>query len=325
MNVIEDIKRLIFEPLFNKKLVKALQFFARAFARHCEDKNFATYIGNRDCGKGILYEIFKAFGDYLQPLVLDNILCSRNSQKEPKRSVDMFWLLDLEFCRLAFSQETPELNSGLKINPTLFKKLVSGGDTQKARRNYDREDTSFQVDFTPFMAGNNSLALDGDVAEHLIEFESIVRFLSPEEIDGRRRVEGDEIVETKYRLKDPSLKDKCHSIEWKKAVIYLLYINYTDAALQAGVVSDEGEPDTSLLGQFLADFEITRNEEDMVLVSEIKTLDYGKDRKKLKTELEGMELVIKKSKCNIYRDKLVVVGIKMIPVDSGADIITEIY
>ena len=46
--IIDDLKNKIFEPLFNKKTDLALQFFSRAFAGHCEDKNYATYLGNRD-------------------------------------------------------------------------------------------------------------------------------------------------------------------------------------------------------------------------------------------------------------------------------------
>ena len=73
----------------------------------------------------------------------------------------------------------------------MFKKLVSGGDTQIARRNYDRLDTIFKVVFTQFLAGNNSLVLDGDLNEHLIEFESIIQFISGEEIEAKRNIEGD--------------------------------------------------------------------------------------------------------------------------------------
>ena len=81
MNVIHEIKEKVFLPLFNKKVTQALQFFAQAFAGHCEDKNFATYIGNRDCGKGILFLLFMAFGGHFRALYLDNILCSRVSNK----------------------------------------------------------------------------------------------------------------------------------------------------------------------------------------------------------------------------------------------------
>ena len=85
MDVINEIKEKVFIPLFNTKVETALQFFSRAFAGHYEDKNFATYIGNRDCGKGILFELFKAFDSYLKSLSLDNILCSRVGKIEAKK------------------------------------------------------------------------------------------------------------------------------------------------------------------------------------------------------------------------------------------------
>ena len=315
IKIIDDIKSKIFEPLFNKKTDLALQFFSRAFAGHCEDKNFATYLGNRDCGKGILFELFKAFGDYLKALSLDNILCNRISKfKEPKKSVELFWLLELEFCRLAFSQETPEPESGLKVNPSLFKKLVSGGDTQNARRNYDREDTSFQVAFTPFMAGNSSLDLTGDLKEHLIEFESVVQFKQQEEINRLRDNGVDELLLKKYQVKDAELKEKCGSLDWKLAIIHLIYINYTDTALSSGVYDNADENETTIIEQFTQHYEITNNyDDDIVLVKEVQSTAYGKqDWKKLKTELENLGVIVKKCKKGNaeLRDKMCCFGIR---------------
>ena len=286
--VINEIKEKVFIPLFHSKVETALQFFARAFSGYCEDKNFATYVGNRDCGKGILYLLFEAFDGYLKSLSLDNVLCNRVGKTDAKRSVDFFWLLEFEFCRLEFSQETPDASSNLKVNPSLFKKLVSGGDTQTARQNYDRQDTTFKVDFTPFLAGNNSLVLEGDLNEHLIEFNSFVQFLSHEEIEAKRAIEGDLIVDRKYRIKDTSLKDKCRSLDWKLAVIYLIYSSYIDNALPAGIMDVENEDPISLIGQFLEHYEITGNVDDIVHTEEFKQKTYGKDWKKLKIELEGM-------------------------------------
>ena len=313
--IIDDLKIKIFEPLFNKKTDLALQFFSRAFAGHCEDKNYATYLGNRDCGKGILFELFKAFGDYLKAFSLDNILCNRISKfQEPKKSVELFWLLNLEFCRLAFSQETPDPERGLKVNPSLFKKLVSGGDTQTARRNYDRDDTHFQVDFTPFMAGNSSLELSGDLKEHLIEFESVVQFKKQDEIDRLRDNGMDELLLKKYQVKDADLKEKCGSSDWQLAVIYLIYINYTDTALSSGVQDNTDEKDFSLIEQFTEDYEITNNyDDDIVLIKEIQSMDYGKqDWKKLKAELENLGVIIKecKKRDDRYRNKVCCFGIR---------------
>jgi hypothetical protein len=57
-------------------------------------------------------------------------------------------LLELEFTRLAISQETPTVESKLKASGKLIKKLAGGGDTHVARRNFDRQDTFFTIDTT---------------------------------------------------------------------------------------------------------------------------------------------------------------------------------
>ena len=162
------------------------------------------------------------------------------------------------------------------------------------------------MDFTPFLAGNNSLVLEGDLNEHLIEFDSFVQFLSPEEIETKRAIEGDFVVDRKYRVKDPSLKDKCRSVDWRLAVIYLIYSSYVDTALPAGIVNTEIEETTSLLGQFSRDYEITNNPDDITPISDIKQKPYGRDRKKLQIELEGLGIIIEtcKIRTSIYRDKV---------------------
>ena len=59
-------------------------------------------------------------------------------------------------------------------------------------------------------------------------------------------------------------------MEWKMAVIYLIYISYTDTALQTGIVNTDVEEDTTLIGKFLEDYEITGDIDDIVLVEDIK-------------------------------------------------------
>jgi hypothetical protein len=44
----------------------------------------------------------------------ENVDCSKK----------LYWLMDLEFVRLAISQETPDHSSGLKVNSKMFKKLL---------------------------------------------------------------------------------------------------------------------------------------------------------------------------------------------------------
>ena len=65
----------LFENLFGEDTIRSLNFLSRGIAGHFEDKNWATYLGNRDCGKGVLYDILKyGFGDYVQTFELDKRL-----------------------------------------------------------------------------------------------------------------------------------------------------------------------------------------------------------------------------------------------------------
>ena len=172
------------------------------------------------------------------------------------------------------------------------------------------------------MAGNNSLVLEGDLNEHLIEFDSFVQFLSPEEIETKRAIEGDFVVDRKYRVKDPSLKDKCRSVDWRLAVIYLIYSSYVDTALPAGIVTTDIEETTTLLGQLSHDYEITNDPNDITPISDIKQKPYGRDWKKLQIELEGLGIIIDKCKRGRMevRDKKCCFGVRKIEVQEIEEI-----
>lgn len=319
VHVMDEIKEVLLEPLFKNDMDKALHFFSRAFAGCIEDKNFATFMGNRDSGKGVLYSLLEAFGDYLKPFAIDNLLCSRENKEATPSEVakKLYWLLDYEFCRLMFSQEVPENDGNLKLNAPLFKKLCSGGDVQTARRNYDRCDTNFTIDCTPFMAGNNSICVGGDMGEHHIEFQSTTQFKTQDYIDNEKHKGTHDLILQKYKLADPVLKNKTKSTEWKLAIIYLIYSSYQDKAVEIKTdYEDVDTEDMPILEQFLEKFEITNNEEDAVVWKDATSI-YS-DKKKLKAELLGAGLKIKKSKRgDDTRDKMCVFGVKRIGVSNN--------
>jgi hypothetical protein len=129
----EGISKAIFENLFGDKIKIALQFFARAIAGNVEDKNFMSYCGNRDCGKGILYTGFEsAFGGYITPFNLENMMCVRESNKSSDLAKENAWLLPLEYARIVIAQETDGNENGnikqkLKISNKMMKSVMSGG------------------------------------------------------------------------------------------------------------------------------------------------------------------------------------------------------
>ena len=118
------------------------------------------YHGNRNCGKGVQCSTLEnGFEGYVKPFDLGNLLFERSiGTNEIGRK--LYWLLDHEFTRIAISQEIPDPSTHLKINSGLFKKIMSGGDKQTARHNYDRTDTNFIVDMTIFMLGNHELMVN---------------------------------------------------------------------------------------------------------------------------------------------------------------------
>ena len=310
MEIIQYIQSQIFQNLFEEDTQKALHFLSRGIAGHTEDKNWATYLGNRNCGKGVLYDLLKhAFEDNVKTFELDNILLTRNSNTE-ETSRKLYWLLDFEFARLAISQETPAPESKQKVNGKLLKKLAGGGDEQVARRNFDRIDTHFYIQSTFMFMGNNKLNVDvSDTLEHCVEFSSVGQFKTQAEIDKMKADGEPEMLWSVYKVKDPSIKDKCATLDWKMAAVYLLFSSYQDDAVV--IEKEQDVEDWSLRKRILESYEITQNyERDYILVDTLVEI-LRTDRGKLTAELASMGTKKKKScKGGETRNKMCFFGIK---------------
>lgn len=310
MTVVNDIKTKIFEMLFGNDITQAVQFLSRAIAGHVEDKNFATYLGSRDCGKGVIFELLKnAFGDYIRSFELGNMLYERAS-KSTETSRMMYWLLDYEFVRIAISQETPEPSRGLKVNSELLKRICGGGDEQTARRNYDRVDTQFKLDSSFFMMGNYSLNFDSnDVMEHCLEFNSTIQFKSKRELDAMVKSGESELLMSSYRVRDDQIKDLCKTNDWINACVWLLLNNYVDEAVPCFKVNDD-EDEMSVRKKLLETYEITRNEEHFIPVCDVVSY-IGGCKKKITNELQSFGVLKKKNKYRgDMRDKSCFFGLK---------------
>ena len=310
-DVINEIKSKIYENLFGKDLDTALHFLSRAIAGHCEDKNWATYLGNRDCGKGVLYDSLSfSLEEYVGTFELNNILYQRQSNTE-ETSRMLYWLIDLQFVRLAVSQETPSVESGMKASGKMIKKMAGGGDTHVARRNYDRKDTHFKIDTTFLIMGNNELIVDTpDTMEHCLEFRSTRQFKSQEEIE-KMKVDGEsELLWSSYKIKDDNIKSNCQSEEWKNAIIFLLYQNYKNKSV---VIHRDGleDDEAPLRRKILTLFTITGNVKDEILVSEVEQI-LNNCKKKIKYELESMGVIKKQATGGENRKKWVYCGLTVV-------------
>jgi len=314
-DIINHIKNDMYRPLYGDKLDLALKFLARAITGNKEDKNWGMYHGNRDCGKGVQYGSLKnGFGDYVKPFELGNLLYERSTNTD-EVSRKLYWTLDYEFVRLAVSQEIPDPNTNLKVNSTLLKKIMGGNDDLTARRNYDRNDTNFNVDMTLFMLGNHELQIkEKDTYEHCVSFASVNQFKTQSEID-RMRGEGiDERVLSKYKIKDDSIKDNVLTDEWKNAIVYLLYQNYTEYAVDANYIAENADDDGVVpISQLLLNhYDITLNKNDYILCDFIYSVIVG-EKKKVDLELKSLGVEKKKSnKRDNTRNKQCFFGIKKI-------------
>ena len=344
LETVATVKQTVYENLFGQKTTRALNYLSRAIAGHTEDKNWATFLGNRNCGKGVLYDnLESAFGtSYVKTFELSNILYERSTNTE-EISRKLYWLLDFEFARIGISQETPPPSSQLKANGKMIKKMAGGGDKHVARRNFDRVDTHFKIDSTFLFLGNNELVVDvKDTLEHRIAFSSVSQYKSQGEIDIMREEglaklndklenmrndgvydlliqetekKGKQSIEmlcASFKIKDPKLKNLCVSDEWKKATIYLIYQHYIETALISDTITADADDNEKLLRQCILDnFDITLDiENDFILVTEVE--DTISDcRKKIKNELESLGVIKKKSKQrDNTRDKMCYFGLK---------------
>jgi hypothetical protein len=279
----------------------AMLYLSRSLAGCTEDKNFATYLGNRNCGKGVLFELLKGFGDYVGAFPVKNILCERNG-KGAETARDLYWLMEFEFMRLAVSQEVPPEFTGMKLKTEAVKKICSGGDTQTARRNYDKRDTHFQVETSLFLMGNDPIQMDGDVLEHHLFFESAIQFKNQAFIDRVREEQG-ELATRKYRIADMTIKGKCASQAWRLAFIQLMLESFKDKTV---TVETEIVVSNPVINAFYEDWIVTGEKDDVVLGAELEYLG-----KKLKAELKLIGVEYKK--CGIrgnLKNKWVYAGLK---------------
>jgi len=313
-NIIDEIKESILKPLYGIKMDKALHFLSRALAGHYEDKRWATYLGNRNCGKGVEYDILQAaFQGYVSTFELGNLLYCRKSagMENLDCSKKLYWLIDLEFVRLAVSQEIPESKSGLYINSKIMKKITGGGDEIVARRNYDRRDTHFRIDTSFYIKGNYSLLMDSeDCGETRVEFESVVQFKSKEEIDKLKENCDVEEME-RYKLANPNIKDKCRTDEWCNAMIYLIYESYKDKPID--ILKEVDDEQVGMVATLKKLFEFTKDDTP-ILATEVISMMSEFDKKKVEAELSSRNIFKKKhSKSGQFRDKWCYYGLKKRP------------
>lgn len=315
--VIEELKKKMFIDAYGDKTDEFFHFLSRAMSGNVQDKRYASYLGNRNCGKSAEYDLLKnAFGDYVNTFEISNILYSKNTDgfDNLDASKKLYWLIDLEFTRMAISQEVPESKRGLKVNSKILKKISGGSDTIVARRNYDRQDTHFNIDTSFYMKGNDPLNMDSiDCNETRLEYHSVLKYASAVEIQNMIDNKVSKLEIQKYKIADPMIKDKCQTEKWGNALIYLVIQNYKDYAVPKRNDDDGDDDETNhFFDDLLKMYIITDNHNDMVLSSTLEEDMDKYDKKSVKNELQNVNVFkVKCKKRGDCRDKFVYTGIKI--------------
>lgn len=311
--VINNIKDKIYKKLYGDKTDKALHFLSRALAGHNEDKVWGSYLGNRNCGKSLEFDLEKAgFGDYVGSFELSNMLyCRKTAGIDNQDSRRLYWTMDLEWIRLSVSQEVPEHKSGLIINGKILKKISGGGDEMTARRNFDRIDSHFHTQATLFIKGNSDLICDTpDCNETRVQFSSIIQFKTKEEIEEMKKQPEifTEAEMKRYEIKDYIIKEKCKTIDYANAVVYLIYENYKSYPVH--IENDVEVQGNDLLKNIYTLYEITNNKGDIITIEYVNSSLNDFDRGKISNELTNLGVIKKKATKGELKGKTCYFGIK---------------
>ena len=318
VNDYHELKSKVIEPLFCSDTQTALHYLSRSIAGCIDDKNFATYMGQRNTGKGVLFELLRgAFGDYVKPFNIQNIITTGNSKEFTQTSKDNYWIMDLEFCRLAVAQEIPDKKDVI-IKSDVIKMLCSGGDLVPCRKNYDRSDSLIKPDFSMMIMGNEELKSKSDTHQHRVNLSGFTQFASKEQIQQLKDNGASDAVLNKYRVADETIKDKCKTNEFHLKMVNLLFNEYDDNPLRVDLSKIDDDDEADNMGTFQKYFEITGNEKDIVDQKDV----YDKCSKKIKSELTNQTFAGKdgdklkvihkriKTRTSEFRDKTCFVGIR---------------
>lgn len=267
--VMTEVINHIFKPLYNEDFDKAITMLSRMIAGHVEDKIWTLYIGNRNCGKGVIEAFFRAtFQDYITAISSD-LFINKGNREGISDVKDLGWMMDCEMRRIAFMSESIEK---VVADGNKYKAFCSGGDWKKGRRMRENP-RDFKIQTSLFDARNGAINIKPlDALETCVQFTSVKSFKSQEYIDSKIDEGASEKELELYMLGDPTVKTiKIHTDEWIDALIHILMEGYKHEAVQASQqVKDEEEVENNYISEFLKYFKITNDPSDLVATSVLR-------------------------------------------------------
>ena len=282
----DDIKTALFDKILGEQTDRMLQQLSRAVGGYYIDKDWALWIGERNCGKGCINELLMtAFEKYIFNLPSNCLLHSKFANKDTKENS---WLIDLQFPRITLVQEfkkDSENQNNIRVDGVAIKSIISGGDPQLSRKNY-QDEIEFRIGTKIFIMCNDFPKIEPqDCLTTCIQYNSGKMFKSAEFI-ANKEIELAEIVKdmvdtekknsilgeiNTYLLEDASMKYKCKDIDWGDAFVLLLMDYFVDKKLEPSNDSDlkDGKNEMEIINDRVV---FTKNNDDKVSNADLKML-----------------------------------------------------
>lgn len=241
-----------------------LNRLARSLAGHIEDKKWYGLGGARNSGKSKLIKLLQnAFGQYVSTFNANCLVYNKKSPvAEPAKA--LMWILNIWNSRLTCASEI-EGDDKTVLNGNLIKRIVSGGDTIKARGNYMNE-VEIVPAFTPWFMYNQWYEVEPyDACENLIQFVCPSKFVEPEKL-----IEGCDIL----KLKDDSIDDFIRLDDIIDAFTLLIFDNYeNNMALPPSIVKFNANENSISIEEFIIKyFTKTKDASHCIHMSKLKDI-----------------------------------------------------
>lgn len=274
-NKISEIENKIFKDVFGEdKYKEYLKFTARGIAGEYEDKQYAFFTGERDCGKGVNTNQFEiSFEGYVNVTNAENFIYHKSSGDQAKR---YSWLNNCVVPRITITNEI-QMNTqdkNLILDGTMIKKFASGGDKTEIRTNH-KDEKSIKIRSRLIMMNNDIPEITpNDALENLIMFRGINKFVSLKKLEELKKTIKNEDFLKIYKIADEKIKSNFNSEEYKNAFCHLIFSYYENKKYEPSIEVTEDindfKEDNDDIKKILEDFIITKLNNDFLTNEDLK-------------------------------------------------------
>lgn len=293
--LIESIFNRILKPIVGESLLDSILLFtSRTLGGFTNDKLYGLLMGERDSGKSKYKNLVEnAFESYVGIVDMNSLLFSNNNQDESKK---LSWLYDNWDRRLLFGSEVRmDKESNFKIDGALLKKLCSGSDKIKMRKNF-KDDTDFYIQCSLLLMANDlPIITPSDTYEKMVPYQCPHKFM--------KKIEPEDLIENPhYKLADNSIDDFVFDKLVGEAFIYIILNSFKNESVSLNEKQQEFIENVKVedeLKQFNEHFTITRNKEDKVTTMELK--EFLASNKKINMSYAKLSIILNNRGCTFKK------------------------